>query len=145
MISTRLLAGAIAVLFVGVGQAQVSTYSTNAATAPGVPAENVGDAQRGRTLFVQNGCYGCHGYDGQGGSYTAPRIAPDPLPWEAIAAFIRSPRGLVAPYLAWPFDVMPAFTSRMVSDRDVQDIYAYLRTRPGPTDLKNVPTFQRRP
>jgi ubiquinol-cytochrome c reductase cytochrome c subunit len=103
----------------------------------------IGNAERGRELFVRNGCFACHGYDGQGGSYTGPQIAPNPLPWQAIAVFIRNPRGLNPPYLAWPFNVMPPFTSRMVSDADVQDIYAYLKSRPAPTNVKNIPTFKK--
>jgi mono/diheme cytochrome c family protein len=111
--------------------------------ALGSAEEPMGSAGRGQELFVRNGCFACHGYQGQGGSYTGVRLAPDPLPWQAIAAFIRNPRGLNPPYLSWPFNVMPPFTSKMVSDQDVQDIYAYLKTIPGPTDLKNVPTFMK--
>ena len=36
---------------------------------------------------------------------------------------------------------MPPFTSKLVPDKDVQDIYAWLKSRPPATDLKNVPTF----
>jgi ubiquinol-cytochrome c reductase cytochrome c subunit len=106
-------------------------------------ADEVGNAEHGKELFVSNGCFACHGYEGQGGSYTGVRLAPNPLPWQAMAAFIRNPRGLNPPYLSWPFNVMPPFTSKMVSDKDVQDIHAYLMTIPGPTDLKNVPTFKK--
>ena len=106
------------------------------------PADSaVGDAAKGKELFIENGCFACHGYWGQGGSYTGPRLAPNPIAWQAIAAFIRNPRGLNPPYIAWPFNVMPPFTSKMVSDEDVRNIYAYLNSVPGPTDIKNVPTF----
>lgn len=88
-----------------------------------------GNASRGKELFVKNACYQCHGYEGQGGSAGA-RIAPDPLPWQAMAAYIRKPAG-----------AMPPFTSKLLPDKDVQDIYAYLKTVPGPVDLKNIPTF----
>lgn len=117
-------------------------FAAPAASAAGAE-EQVGNAQRGRELFVSNGCFACHGYNGQGGSYTGPKIAPDPLPWQAIAAFIRFPRGLIAPYTNWPFNVMPPFTAKMVPDKDVQDIYAYLKSIPGPTDMKNIPTFKK--
>jgi mono/diheme cytochrome c family protein len=110
-------------------------------SSPADAEEQVGNAQRGKQLFVSNGCFACHGYNGQGGSYTGPKIAPDPLPWQAIAAFIRFPRGVTPPYTSWPFNVMPPFTAQLVPDKDVQDIYAYLKSIPGPTDLKNVPTF----
>ncbi len=116
-----------------------ATVSTPAIAAETAAA--IGNAQRGKELFISNGCFACHGYNGQGGSYTGPKLTPDPLPWQAIAAFIRLPRGLTPPYTNWPFNVMPPYTSKLVPDKDVQDIYAYLKSMPGPTDLKNVPTF----
>jgi mono/diheme cytochrome c family protein len=103
----------------------------------------VGNAARGKTLFVKNGCYACHGYEGQGSIYTGPRIAPNPLPWQAIAAFIRNPPGLKRPYSKWPAHVMPPFTAKMVSDSDLRDIYAYLKSVPGPAALRRIPTFKK--
>ena len=102
-----------------------------------------GDSARGKALFVKNGCYACHGYDGQGSIYTGLRIAPDPPPWQAIAAFIRNPPGMKRPYSNWPNFVMPPFTARMVSDQDVRDIYAYLKSVRGPAVLKSIPTFKK--
>jgi mono/diheme cytochrome c family protein len=141
---------ALVLLFTTAGSAaaQVS-QSSKAATAPpsaqtnSVSADAPGDPVRGRQLFVKNMCYSCHGYNGQGGSYTGPRIAPDPLPWQAVAAFIRNPAGLTPPYITWPFGVMPPFTSKNVPDKDVQDIVAYLKTVPDPTDLKSIPTYKK--
>lgn len=112
-----------------------------AAVPSGAPP--IGDAARGKALFVKNGCYACHGYDGQGSIYTGLRIAPSPLPWQAIAAFIRNPPGMKRPYSNWPNFVMPPFTAQMVSDRDVRDIYAYLSSVPGPAALKSIPTFKK--
>ena len=91
-----------------------------------------GNATRGKELYVKNACYQCHGYAGQGGSSSGVRIAPDPLPWQAIAAYIRKPAG-----------AMPPFTSKLLSDQDVQDIYAFLKSVPGPVDIKNIPTFSK--
>ena len=102
------------------------------------------DAARGKALFIENGCYACHGYDGQGSIYTGLRIAPNPPPWQAIAAFIRNPPGMKRPYSNWPFFVMPPFTAKMVSDRDVSDIYAYLKSLPPPVAPKSIPTFKKR-
>lgn len=115
----------------------VLTASAAAASTP------VGNADRGKALFVKNGCYACHGYEGQGSIYTGPRIAPNPPPWQAIAAFIRNPPGLKRPYSNWPAHVMPPFTSKMVSDNDIRDIYAYLKSVPSPAALKRIPTFKK--
>jgi hypothetical protein len=34
---------------------------------------------------------------------------------------------------------MPAFTDKVVSDQDVADIYAYLKTIPAPKPVKEIP------
>lgn len=101
-----------------------------------------GNAERGRRLFIQFSCFTCHGYEGQGGSYTGPRIAPNPPPWRAIAAFVRNPPGLKKPYIYVPFTVMPPFPSRILSDRDIRDIYAYLKSVPVTVTAKEVPSFK---
>jgi mono/diheme cytochrome c family protein len=106
-------------------------------------SSTAGDAARGKALFVQNGCYACHGYDGQGSIYTGLRIAPDPPPWQVIAAFIRNPPGMKRPYSNWPNFVMPPFTAQMVADQDVRDIYAYLKSVRGPAALKSIPAFKK--
>lgn len=95
-------------------------------------AGTVGNAARGKELFVKNACYQCHGYLGQGGSSSGPRLGPDPLPWQAIAAYIRKPAG-----------AMPPFTSKLLPDSDVQDIYAYLKSVPAPVDIKEIPAFSK--
>jgi mono/diheme cytochrome c family protein len=124
--------------------AQIKKAATDqAATTKSIAAsaEAGGNARRGRELFVKNGCYECHGYEGQGGSYTGPKIAPDPLPWEAIAAFIRNPPGLNSP--ANKDSAMPPYTSKLVPDKDVQDIFAYLKSVPPGTDMKKIPSYRK--
>lgn len=84
------------------------------------------DAARGKQIFVQDGCYECHGYVGQGGPGL--RLAPNPLPPDRIAAYIRNPAG-----------EMPPYVSKVVSDKDVADIRAYLATVKAPPALKDIP------
>jgi len=50
-------------------------------------------AANGHMLFVKVGCYQCHGYQGQGGA-AGPRIAPDPLPFDGLAALDDGDRAL---------------------------------------------------
>ena len=89
-----------------------------------------GKVDNGKRLFVRDGCYECHGILGQGGAVTGPRLAPNPIPVEAIMSYIRKPSGR-----------MPPFSAKLVQDQDVADIYAYLKSVPGPSDIKNVPLF----
>jgi ubiquinol-cytochrome c reductase cytochrome c subunit len=85
------------------------------------------DATRGRQLFVTDGCYECHGYNGQGGS-VGPRLAPNPLSLEAISAFIRNSAG-----------AMPPFTVKVLPEADLADIHAYLAGLPPAPDPKTIP------
>ena len=79
-------------------------------------------AARGRQTFLRVGCSECHGTEGQGSS-AGLRLAPDPLPLEAIVQFVRSTTGS-----------MPAYGERILSDADLADIHAYLQSlRPSPS------------
>lgn len=88
-----------------------------AATAATAQAQGAADeVERGRQLFMHNGCYTCHGTVGQGGERSgAPRIAPDPYPFEAFRILVRQPR-----------EAMPRFDERFVSDEQLQAIHRYL-------------------
>lgn len=102
-----------------------------ASAAPiSIAANLTGNAENGKTLFVRDGCYECHGYLGQGGYGYGPRLAPDPIPMAAVLRYLRKPTG-----------AMPGYTPKMASDQDIADLYAYLTTVPRPVDIKNIPTF----
>jgi mono/diheme cytochrome c family protein len=92
------------------------------ATAP------AGDAKHGQQLFEKYGCYQCHGREAQGGLGTGPRLAPKPLPFTAIQKYIRQPTGQ-----------MPPYTAKVVSDKDLADIYAFLQSRTAPPPIKDIP------
>jgi mono/diheme cytochrome c family protein len=87
------------------------------------------DAARGKILFTQKyGCYQCHGTEGQGSPVTGPRLAPNPLPFEALSAFVRTSSR-----------EMPPFREAVLPNEDLADIYAYLQSiKPGP-DYKAIP------
>jgi ubiquinol-cytochrome c reductase cytochrome c subunit len=84
-------------------------------------------AENGKALFLKVGCYQCHGTQGQG-AVTGPRLAPDPLPFETLSAFVRTTSGQ-----------MPPFHTKVLSDADLADIYAYLQSIPKPPDVKDLP------
>src|ERR1700704_3482312 len=87
------------------------------------------DAARGKILFTQKyGCYQCHGTQGQGSAITGPKLAPDPIPYETLSAFIRtSSRN------------MPPFREQILPNADLEDIYAYLKSIPPAKDWKTIP------
>src|SRR5579864_507733 len=85
------------------------------------------NADNGKRLFVKDGCYQCHGYQGQGGAAGA-RLAPRPIVLAALTAYVRHPTGQ-----------MPPYTSKVLSDADLADIHAYLSSIPMPPPAKSIP------
>lgn len=100
------------------------------ATSPAVAAEPVPSAVRGRQLYFAVGCVHCHGSEGQGSTAGA-RIAPDPLPPAALAAFVRATS-----------TGMPAYGAEVLSDADVADIAAYLRSVPPVKPADAIPALR---
>ena len=90
-----------------------------------------GNAENGKRLFNKNGCYECHGREGQGSSMTGPRIAPNPPPFEVISSYVRKPTG-----------EMPPYTAKVISDQELADIYAFLQSRPRPPAAKTNPLLK---
>jgi mono/diheme cytochrome c family protein len=86
-----------------------------------------GNAQAGRKLFVADGCYQCHGYEAQGG-VTGPRLGPNPISFALLSKYVRQPTGQ-----------MPPYTAKVLPDKDLADIYAFLQSIAKPPDLKSVP------
>ena len=121
----HLAAAAGAVILAG---ASIAVAQTNAAPP--------GDAKAGGQVYLRDGCYECHGTMGQGsgrhgiGAY-GPLLAPNPLPWSAIVAQVRHPR-----------DLMPAFSPTILSDQDLANIYAYLKSIPAGKDAKDIPILR---
>ncbi len=86
-------------------------------------------AEHGKAAFMQHGCWQCHGTLGQGSIATSggKRLAPQPLPWEAFAGFVRSSNR-----------AMPPYSDKILSDGDLADIYAYLQSIPQPPAANGI-------
>ena len=93
----------------------------------GAPA---GDAENGKKIFTSYGCYQCHNYAAHGGG-AGPRLAPKPI---AFAAFTRQVRK--------PSNEMPPYTAKVVSDKELADIYAFLLTIPEPPAASGIPILK---
>jgi ubiquinol-cytochrome c reductase cytochrome c subunit len=98
-----------------------------AAVALSSPAFAAGNAEKGKDAFVQHGCWQCHGFVGQGG-VTGPKLAPNPMPLEAMNAFVRNSNR-----------AMPPYQKAVISDGDLADIHAYLQSVPAGKDYKSIP------
>jgi ubiquinol-cytochrome c reductase cytochrome c subunit len=101
------------------GVALLATTAGAQAPAPAAPAVPPGDAAAGRKIYVKVGCSSCHGNEGQGAQPTGPRLAPGPSPFAAFSAYVRAPRAN-----------MPPYTAKVLTDKDLADIHAFLRAQP---------------
>ena len=87
-----------------------------------------GDAAKGKAAYMKYGCWQCHGTVGQGSPVSGPKLAPEPLPLEAMSSFIRNSRR-----------TMPPYREAVLPNADLADIHAYLSSVPKPADYKSIP------
>lgn len=99
--------------------------------AAGANGAFAASADNGKTAYVKHGCWQCHGFLGQGG-VAGPKIAPDPIPLEALVAFLRSSNR-----------TMPPYREAILSNADIADIHAYLASLPKPADPKTITLLNR--
>ena len=104
----------IALLLLGVGSVAI------VAQAP-----SGGNAANGKQIFMKQGCFRCHGTDGQGGA--GRRLTPNPLATPAFIQYVRKPSGQMPPY------------TNQLTDAELTDVRAYLATIPPPKPVKDIP------
>lgn len=92
----------------------------------------VNDAQHapGYREYVEQGCWQCHGFQGQG--MAGPALAPNPLPYEAFAVLVRKPA-----------NVMPAYSPALLSDEQLSRIHQYLQSIPPAPDPDSISLIPR--
>ena len=90
-----------------------------------------GNVENGKRLFEKQNCYYCHGTVGQGGRDGA-RIAATAMTARQLIRYVRQPAGS-----------MPAFTEKLISDQELTDIRAYLKSLPEAKAPKDVPLLDR--
>ena len=115
----------------------------SAAGAAASPAP-AGDAEKGKIAFEKYRCFACHGHSGDGGispyptqagfrgprpQVTGARLAGMPLTIQAFMNYVRKPGGR-----------MPAFGNN-ITDADLADIYAFLKSQPPSPDPKATPVL----
>jgi mono/diheme cytochrome c family protein len=115
---------AAAALIGGQPAARAQAKQQAASPAETAPA---GNADNGKKNYNKYGCYECHGYSGQGGAAGA-RLNGNPISFTAFVRYTRAPR-----------NQMPPYTAKVVSDKELADMYAFLHSLPKPVDLKVIP------
>jgi mono/diheme cytochrome c family protein len=102
-------------------------------TAAAQKSTTTGNAVRGKQLYLEFSCYACHGYNAQTGN--GQRLLPPRLTEQVFKLYIRAPRT----------PQMPAYSTKLISDAEAADIYAYILSLPREPDLKDVPLLNQLP
>jgi mono/diheme cytochrome c family protein len=76
-----------------------------------------GDANAGAKTWASSPCVACHGANAEGGA--GPRLAGTSLPFDTVKNTVRNGRG----------GEMPKFSADQVSDADIANIYAWLKSK----------------
>jgi ubiquinol-cytochrome c reductase cytochrome c subunit len=95
--------------------------------AAGQAAPPAGNVETGKRIYMKQNCYYCHGTMGQG-SRDGARIAQPVLNLQGLTRYVRKPTG-----------GMPAFTEKILTDQELTDIYAYLKSLPAAKAAKDIP------
>lgn len=105
------------------GTAAAQTSIVKPAQAGRAPAGNV---QNGKDLYLKYSCYACHNYAGHGGA-AGPRLVPMGRTVESFTTFVRNPA------------TMPPYSTKVLSDAQLVDVWAYVKTLPESPSAKAIP------
>jgi mono/diheme cytochrome c family protein len=97
--------------------------------SPEPTTPTVASVANGQRLYVSYGCSECHLSQGQGARSTqGSRLGPPQLPVSAFISYVRRPTR-----------EMPPYTRKVLSDEQLQDIYAFLQSVPKPSPWRDIP------
>jgi mono/diheme cytochrome c family protein len=116
----------IAALTVAVADASPQGQSGGKGQRPEPPSGNV---ENGKKIYTKYGCYQCHGYEAQGGP--GPKLGPDAIAFDAFVRITRRPP-----------NQMPPYTEKVVTDQELADIYAFVKSLPPPPKPESIPLLQ---
>src|SRR5579871_1432738 len=84
-----------------------------------------GSATTGKELYMSYACYSCHGFDGHGGS--GARLSAMKMSQVVFTAYVRNPAR------------MPSYSTKVLTDAQLADLYAYIKSLPDSPPVKNIP------
>ena len=98
-----------------------------------------GDPENGEKLYLEHGCYSCHGYNGIGRHEIA-NDASGFLVNETIFTTYLRLRAELNPML--PANSMPNYSAEVLSDEEAADVFAYIKTLvDDPPELEDIAVF----
>ncbi len=89
------------------------------------------DAKSGSDLFVKYTCYGSHGFSGQNGP--GMRLVPMRMTQEDFTRRVRTPANARQ---------MPPYSAKVITDAQLGDVWAYIKTLPDSPAAKDIPLLQ---
>src|SRR5258708_13236395 len=105
--------------------ASLAAFASLAGSVAPAQAPVAGAAQQGKDLYLKYSCYACHGYDGHGGA--GARIVPLAMTATRFTAYVHNPRR------------MPPYTDKVLSDPQLADLFAYIKSLPVPPPPHQIP------
>ncbi len=87
-----------------------------------------GNVENGKKSYMADGCYQCHGVNGDGAALTGPKLSQTGLPYEAFVMQLRKPSS-----------EMPPYEAKIVPEQTAADLYAFLKAQPKSPEAKDLP------
>ncbi len=99
-----------------------------------------GNADQGKQLYFDHGCYGCHGYEGIGRRNLANNVSGIMFNEEIYLTYLRG-RADMNPL--FPTQTMPNYPAQALADEQALDIYAYIRSfEDNSPEVEEIPVLQ---
>lgn len=118
---------AAAAILVGAAGLRAQAAATAQPTKP-----TAASIDNGRRLYERYACFYCHGTTGAGSAPgIGPRIATVPQSLEGFRRYVRRPAGR-----------MTGYSEKILSDTDLADIYAFLRSQPPARPVTEIPLLE---
>jgi mono/diheme cytochrome c family protein len=90
-----------------------------------------GNAKNGGDLWMKYTCYGCHGFSGQNGP--GMKLVPMRMTQEDFTKRVRNPSNSRQ---------MPPYSEKVISNEQLGDVWAYIKTLPDSPAAKDIPLLQ---
>jgi mono/diheme cytochrome c family protein len=98
------------------------------------------DIEEGKKLYLNQGCYGCHGYNGTGRYPLAGDVSGIMTNKDLFITFLRL-RADINPIN--PSNNMPNYSKSMIDDKEAELLYDYINTfEDNPLKLEDIPVLK---
>lgn len=98
-----------------------------------------GNADNGKTVYFEHGCYSCHGYNGTGRRPLADDASGLMVNEAVFINYLRL-RADLNPKS--PANSMPNYSVEVLSDSDATDVYTFIKTlTDNPPEVEDIPAF----